>query len=64
MEPQYMIIGQAAGVAAGMAIRQNAPVQQVDSKALTAELKRKSAVIEYVPSPQQFIYPQIRKAAQ
>ena len=64
MEPQYMIIGQAAGVAAGMAIRQNASVQQVDGKALTAELKKKGAVIEYVPSPQQFIYPQIRKAAQ
>ncbi|MEO8126511.1 MAG: FAD-dependent oxidoreductase, partial [Bryobacteraceae bacterium] len=64
MEPQYMIIGQAAGVAAAMSIRQNAAVQQVDGKALSAELKKKGAVMDYVPSPQQFIYPQIRKAVQ
>ena len=32
--------------------------------ALTAELKKKGAVTEYVPSPQQFIYPMIRKAVQ
>ncbi len=64
MEPQYMIIGQAAGVAARMAIRQNAAVQQVDGTALAAELKKKGAVTEYVPSPQQLIYPQLRKAAQ
>ena len=64
MEPQYMILGQAAGVAARMAIRQNIAVQQVDGSAMTAELKKKGVVTEYVPSPQQFIYPQIRKATQ
>ncbi|HOL72668.1 MAG TPA: FAD-dependent oxidoreductase, partial [Bryobacteraceae bacterium] len=30
MEPQYMIIGHAAGVAAGLAIRANKPVQEID----------------------------------
>ena len=31
MEPQYMILGQAAGVAAGMAIDGRRPVQEIDS---------------------------------
>ncbi len=63
MEPQYMIIGQAAGVAAAMAIQQNKAVQEVDGEALTAELKKKGAVMEYVPSPQQKIYPLLRRLA-
>jgi hypothetical protein len=50
MEPQYMIIGQAAGVAAAMAIQGNAPVQSIDTAALTAKLKKQGAIFEYVPS--------------
>jgi hypothetical protein len=49
MEPQYMIIGQAAGVAAAMAIKANKPVQEIDAGALSAKLKSQGAVFEWIP---------------
>jgi len=49
MEPQYMIIGQAAGVAASMALKSGKPVQDVDTAALSAKLKSQGAVFEWVP---------------
>jgi hypothetical protein len=52
MEPQYMIIGQAAGVAAKLAIESGKPVQNIDTQALTARLKAEGAVLEYAPSGQ------------
>jgi hypothetical protein len=48
MEPQYMIIGHAAGVAAKMAIDANVPVQAIDAAALSARLKSQRAVFEWV----------------
>jgi hypothetical protein len=47
MEPQYMMIGQAAGVAAKMAIDAGVALQEVDTKALSARLKDQGAVFEY-----------------
>ena len=52
MEPQYMILGQAAGVAAKMAIDGKIGVQAIDSSALTAKLRTQGTVMEYVPSSQ------------
>jgi FAD dependent oxidoreductase len=49
MEPQYMILGQAAGVAAKMAIDKNIAVQEVDTQALTAKLRKQKAIMEWVP---------------
>lgn len=52
MEPQYMILGQAARVAAKMAIAGGTSVQGIDKGALVDRLKKQGAVMEYVPSPQ------------
>jgi hypothetical protein len=46
MEPQYMIIGQAAGAAAKMAIEKDVPVQDIDPAALRTKLKTRRAVLE------------------
>jgi len=45
MEPQYMIVGQAAGVAAKMAIDGRLAVQDVDTRALAARLSSQRAVL-------------------
>jgi hypothetical protein len=49
MEPQYMILGHAAGVAARMAMDKGVAVQDIDAKALTARLRSQGAVIEWKP---------------
>lgn len=47
MEPQYMIIGHAAGVAAAMAIKGGVPVQEVSVPELQKTLKSEGAVFNY-----------------
>jgi FAD-dependent oxidoreductase family protein len=51
MEPQYMMIGQAAGVAAKMAIEKKVALQDVDAAALTAKLRSLRAVMEWKNNP-------------
>ena len=53
MEPQYMIIGHAAGVAAAMSIKSGQPVQDVSIPELRHTLQAEGAVFEYRRSPQQ-----------
>ena len=47
MEPVYMIMAQAAGIAAKMALDGEVPVQDIDTTALTAKLKEQGAVFEW-----------------
>jgi hypothetical protein len=52
MEPQYMILGHAAGIAAWLAIRDTKPVQQVGVPELQNVLRTQGAVFEYTPNQQ------------
>ncbi len=52
MEPQYMILGQAAGVAAKLAIAGGAAVQGIAVATLVEQLKAQGAIMEYAPSAQ------------
>jgi FAD dependent oxidoreductase len=45
MEPQYMIIGQAAGVAAALAVASHAPVQDISIPALQQRLHKHGAIL-------------------
>ena len=47
MEPQYMMIGQAAGIAAKMALEKKLAVQDIDTVALKAKLLSLGAVMEW-----------------
>jgi FAD dependent oxidoreductase len=51
MEPQYMMIAQAAGVAAKMAIEMKIATQEVDAATLTAKLRSQRAVMEWKNIP-------------
>jgi hypothetical protein len=48
MEPQYMILGHAAGVAASLALQERKPVQDISVASLQKELKSQGAVFEWV----------------
>ena len=46
MEPQYMILGQAAGTAAKIAIEQQRSVQDIDIELLKLNLQKNGAVLD------------------
>jgi len=47
LEPVYMIMGEAAGVAAAMAVDKHQAVQAVDRGALTKELVKRGAIMKW-----------------
>ncbi|GFO60313.1 hypothetical protein GMST_26380 [Geomonas silvestris] len=54
MEPQYMILGDAAGIAAYLAVRDRKPVQSVDTNELAVRLRQRQQVLSLqdpVPVP-------------
>jgi hypothetical protein len=51
MEPQYMILGHAAGVAASLVLKSDKPVQEISVAALQEKLKAQGAVFDWVPPP-------------
>lgn len=53
MEPQYMILGHAAGVAAWLAARDRKPLQNVSVPELQKVLRQEGAVFEYAPNQQE-----------
>ena len=62
MEPQYMILGQAAGMAARLAIASNQPVQDIDTAQLTKLLRAAGAVLEYSPDARTEALQRVRAA--
>jgi hypothetical protein len=46
MEPQYMILGHAAGVAASLAIKEGKAVQDVDASELRLKLRQQESILE------------------
>jgi FAD dependent oxidoreductase len=53
MEPQYMMLGQAAGAAAALAIRSQKNVQDIDVGQLVHRLKEQGVILEYHPAAAQ-----------
>jgi FAD-dependent oxidoreductase family protein len=47
MEPCWMALGEAAGTAAGLAVRDDVPVRKIDQRALQRDLVRHGAVLIY-----------------
>ncbi|MBI1388891.1 MAG: FAD-dependent oxidoreductase [bacterium] len=45
MEPVFMVLGHSAGVAAGLAIKANKPVQEIDTEALMKRLREQGQVL-------------------
>jgi hypothetical protein len=45
MEPQYMIVGQAAGVSASLAVRKHTSIQDVSVAALQQKLRAQGAIL-------------------
>ena len=61
MEPQYMIIGQAAGIAAALAAKGNLAVQDVNIAELQLRLREEGAVFEYSMEAYNAAFAAIRK---
>ena len=61
MEPQYMIIGHAAGVAAKLAIDSAQPLQRIDTTALQQILESEGAIFAYVPASQRRVIGDFRE---
>jgi len=60
MEPQWMMIGHAAGVAASLALEAQRPPHEIDIRKLQATLVEQGAVSAYAVSPQNAAIPKLQ----
>jgi hypothetical protein len=51
MEPQYMVLGHASGIAASMAVEFNRPVQKIDIYQLQEKLKKQEQILSLQENP-------------
>lgn len=61
MEPQYMILGHAAGIAAALAAKSNSDIQDISIPDLQRQLREEGAVFEYSIEDNNKALAQIRK---
>ncbi|MBM3762671.1 MAG: FAD-dependent oxidoreductase [Acidobacteria bacterium] len=61
MEPQYMILGHAAGIAAALAAKANSAIQDISISDLQRQLREEGAVFEYSIEDNNKALAQIRK---
>lgn len=47
MEATYMVLGESAGIAAALAVKENKPVQEIDRNELTLMLKKRGQILEW-----------------
>jgi hypothetical protein len=60
MEPQYMIIGHAAGVASALALKGGMALQEIEIGELQKTLKDEGAIFEWVRPPQRNVIEKYR----
>lgn len=58
MEPQYMIMGHAAGIAAAFALEEDVPVQEINVEALRTKLREQRQILSLVDTDPALIAPE------
>jgi hypothetical protein len=49
MEPVFSVLGESAGVAAAISVREEKPVQDIDVPGLQARLRKRGQILDWLP---------------